>query len=180
MIEIVTPPATHAVSLGEVKTWVRIDQNVDDALVVAQIVAAQAEFEKQTGLLLIEQTVRLTLWEWPCEIILPRAPVRAVQSITYTDTAGATQTLAGSAYIVREIYGVTRIEPSYSARSWPTLGNDGNIKVTFTAGFDPGHADLIQSKQAIMMKVAALYDERMAGVSAGFDSMVQKLTRFWL
>jgi hypothetical protein len=86
------------------------------------------------------------------DIQLPRSPVTTVDSITYIDTAGATQTLPSSLYSL-DTYGLSRcIHLAYGA-SWPATRAVSNaVRIQFKAGWT---AALLPKamKQAILVEI---------------------------
>lgn len=94
-------PEVEPVSLAVAKTHLRIDHDDEDALISAWIVAARQLTEAYTGRRWVTQELSMTLEAFPeCngEIRLPVFPVASVDSITYRDVDGATQTLSTSLY----------------------------------------------------------------------------------
>jgi hypothetical protein len=86
---------------------------------------------------LVRQTWRLTFDWFPKCIELPISPVREVSRIQYVDVAGATQTLAESAYQVELVTDDRAlIKPAYS-EVWPSTQSDtfDAVTVEFIAGY---------------------------------------------
>jgi uncharacterized phiE125 gp8 family phage protein len=136
---LVIPPSAEPVSLAEAKK-----QSLRSASDITQdsewelfIAAARNQAETDTMRAICWQKRSLTLNEWPHEIELYACPVRSDVPvvITYSDTAGDTQTLATTVYKVRYDLEPARISLK-SAQVWPTLLDEsGVITVTFTAGY---------------------------------------------
>jgi uncharacterized phiE125 gp8 family phage protein len=103
-LSLVTPPADVAVTLADAKAQCRIDadQHDEDGLVDGLIQAATQHVESFTHRALITQTWDETFDGFPCgydgEIWLSKPPVSAVSSLSYIDSAGATQVWASSNY----------------------------------------------------------------------------------
>jgi uncharacterized phiE125 gp8 family phage protein len=96
------------------------------------------------------------------QIILPRSPWLSVSSITYTDTAGATQTLASSEYHAYSVDNIGRVVLK-STSSWPaTLGTGAlDVTVNFTAGYGAASANIPAAlRHAVLLQAAHLYDNR--------------------
>ena len=100
---VVTPPATHPVSVEELKARARITLPDEDGLLMAYIKAAVDQVERDTGLALLTQTRDLYLDGVPMDhtpLRVPYPPLQSVTSVKYTDTAAVLQTLAASNYVV--------------------------------------------------------------------------------
>lgn len=159
---LASPPAMEPVTLAAAKLHCRIDGSDEDTLVAWLITAARALVEEQSGRALVTQSFELRIDHWPALLFLPRPPAVAVESITYTDDAGHTATLAPAAYALR-----TGVQPAYlrfdsSLRPAATLADDAAICVRYTAGY--GSADDVPAplRQAILLLVGHLYTNREA------------------
>lgn len=133
-VEIISPPDAEPITLAEAKTHLRVDGAAEDALIGDLIIDARQHVENETCVLLLPQTIKVTAEAWGREICIPRSPIASIDSITYTDTNGATATLASSGYIARKRSGLTYLRPAVQV-GWPTLGNDPVIEITCNAGF---------------------------------------------
>ena len=132
------PPAGEPVTTDDVKAHLRrTDLSDEDALIAIYAKAARERVEQYLNRALVEQTQEMTIdWNWPDGVIkIPNPPLIGVDSITYIDGAGVTQTLDPSLYIVDTIAEPGRIDRAYSA-IWPTVRYQiGAITVTYRAGF---------------------------------------------
>jgi len=94
------------------------------------------------------------------EIILPYAPLISVDSITYVDTDGATQTLSSSLYKVDNISEPARIMPAYGT-TWPATRNEINaVQITLTAGWSNAASVPQPIKSWMLLRIAAMYENR--------------------
>jgi uncharacterized phiE125 gp8 family phage protein len=95
-------PAADLMTLAEAKKHCRVDHSEEDDVIAGLLAAATAWLDGYSGVLgraLINQTWRLNLSCWPaCRIRLPLAPVSAITSIKYYNTANVQQTLGSSNY----------------------------------------------------------------------------------
>lgn len=166
-IATVTPPATDPITIAEAKTHLRVTESVDDGLIAGLILAARQFAEDYTRRRIITQTLDYTInsdWPWVrnsdyCgnRIDLPALPLQSVTSISYVDTAGASQTLASSQYVVKSDEEISHIIPAYDA-TWPDVRCQPNaITVRFVAGWDFS-AVPNPIREAIKMHVEILYD----------------------
>lgn len=94
------------------------------------------------------------------EIYLAHDPVQTVDSITYTDADGATQTLAANQYKVDIVSEPARIVPAYGT-TWPATRNEINaVSVSYTAGYGAAATVPEGIKSWIKMRVGAMYENR--------------------
>lgn len=123
------------------------------------IKSARQYAEMLLGRYLITQTVDLYLDCFPdWEIKLP--PLQSVTAITYVDTAGDTQTMTASDYLVDSASVPARITPAYG-KTWPSTREQNNaVKVRFIAGYGAASAVPECIKNWMLMRVKQLYDQR--------------------
>lgn len=159
--------ATSAViTASEFKTHARVYHTQDDTYIATLILVATQCIEHETRRALINRSFTLQLDGFPAdgEIILPRSPLSTVSSVTYTDSAGATQTLSASDYNTYSVNGVGRVMLKSTA-SWPSTQGTGNldVSVNFTAGYGATSASVpVALKQAVLLQATHLYDNRTA------------------
>lgn len=158
------PPASAPVTLAEAKLHCRVDGDDEDTLITALISAATSHLDGWSGVLgrcIVSQTWRQDLGAFPDgDIRLPFPDVSAV-TVAYTDTAGATQTLAGSAYHLTAD-AVSSFLTLADGASWPdTSARPDAVHITMTVGF-PAVPEAI--KAAILLHVGHLYENREASV----------------
>ncbi|MCT8999641.1 head-tail connector protein [Chelativorans intermedius] len=155
-------PAVEPVSPVEAKAHLRIDHDSEDTLISGLIRAARQEVEQETGLALIDQSWRLALDRWPRDglVLLRRAPVRQILSVTVFDGDGAASVLAPESYQLDAVSSPARLH--LDARPEPGLALNG-IEIDFTAGFGEAGTDVPDLlKRAIMILVAYWYEFRAA------------------
>lgn len=141
-------PVTWQECIGSATTWTREPSPEDASNVTMLITAAREKVEDYTGRQLITATWLLTLDEFPETFWLPsqapwfsrrtiwlpsKAPWIAINSITYVDGAGVTQTMSASDY--RFDLNTGRIEAAYG-QVWPIIRYVASaVNVTFTSGY---------------------------------------------
>src|SRR5690606_5862993 len=95
----VSKTATLPVALADVKQHLRVEIAQDDDYITSLINAAVEYIEQETGRDFFGRTWDLVLPGFPRgKIELPRPPLLSVDSVTYHDTANASQTLDSSEY----------------------------------------------------------------------------------
>jgi uncharacterized phiE125 gp8 family phage protein len=140
-LKLVTGPAREPIHLAEAKLHLKIDETLDDQGIRDRISAARQHAENSwaAGWQLVTATYDLQFDCFPhysYAIELPWPPLQSVVSITYIDTAGVTQTLDPSKYIVdAPTDWPGRIAIAYG-QSWPSTRQIINaVTIRFIAGF---------------------------------------------
>ena len=176
-LRLVTPPPAGPISLAEAKAHLRVDGSDEDELIGALILAAADSIGVQTsyGIPLVRQTWEITLPALPsCPLEIKAAQVTSIDSITYLDSDGATQTLSASTYtLVKGGRYASRLEQAaYS--TWPaTYLHPEAVTIRFTCGYEPS-ADSPTDyganvpevlKAAVKLLLAELYENRSGAVA---------------
>ena len=178
-LRTVTPPTAEPVTLAEARAHACIDTTTDDAGIAARILAARQYVESVTGRALLTQTLELSLDDFPCDglIELPRTPVASIVSVAYLDSAGASQTVSASDYVLDANSLPPRLVPAYG-KSWPsTRGTVGNVKVQFVAGETAAPRPIVQ---AILLLVADWNENReKPDANPAVDALLAPYRTFW-
>ena len=158
-LRLVTPPASAPVTLAEAKAFLRLDHDAEDDAIARMVAAAVEALDGRHGFLgraLEASTWELTLDRFPCaELQLPLGPVVSVESVKYTDTAGAEATVSAGDYEVDAT--PTFLGWIVPTGAWPaTMETVNAVRVRFVAG--QGTPEPV--KQAILDMVANRYDRR--------------------
>ena len=140
-----------AVDLTLAKQHLRVDHGDEDTLITQYINAATAWVENYTGKLLTRREVTQVATCFGVYLPLHYGPDPDSLSIAYTDTDEVAQTIA-DAKLVRD--------RAYPASSWPTIDENTEIALTYTAGYSSVPADL---DSAVLLLVGEFYDNREAG-----------------
>lgn len=150
------------------------------------VLAAMREAELITGRAIGETVYRLTLDRFPDlgePILIPRPPLVSIDSLTYYDTNGDSQTLDVNADLQVDTDSEPgRIWPAVST-AWPDTQTDriNSVVITFTAGSaDDVDPEIIQ---AIALAVAGWFENRedtvegsVAKLPNGFDRLCRIAT----
>ena len=173
-LSLVTGPTEEPVTLDDQKVHMRLDTDDDDAYVQSCITAARQWVEGQTHRAIMAQTWDYNIdYGWPHRVGLHRIdypinPVKAqasptVDSITYVDSDGASQTLAADQYTIVARTNGSYIVPAYNV-SWPEVRSVPNaITVRFVAGYVTTPDEF---KRAILILSSIYYEKRETGVDA--------------
>lgn len=166
---VTAPDDTGPVTLAQFKTQARIDATDDDAYLTALLKTATGYLDGRDGILgraLMTQTWAWRLDQWPCDGLfrVPLAPLVSVGSISYLDTAAATQTWSSANYQVDpyRVPGRIVLQPTATL---PTLYGNGKINqvtVTFTAGYGATPQSVpAPIRQAINLLASHWYEHRV-------------------
>lgn len=133
---LITPAAINPVTIDEAKLNLRVTHNSEDSEIESAINDATRYIEDRLGQQLITATWRFVLDCFPNVIEVPRPPLISVSSITYVDTAGATQTLASTEYQVDYARRPGRIMPA-RLKFWPSIDSStfNPVQVNTTNGY---------------------------------------------
>lgn len=180
--QVITPPTTYPVTVGDLKEHCRIDTNDDDVYLQSLIEVATSNLEAFAWRSFMTQTVEVSLDGFPCwELILPRGKVQSVTSITYIDTAGDEQTLSSAEYIVDTKSDIPRITPAYGY-TWPSTQCRINaVTITIISGFGSTASSVPDAiRHAVMLLAADFYNNReghsdlkLEAIPFGIKSLVQ-------
>lgn len=152
-ITTLVPPASEPVALAAAKAFLRIDYDGEDTQVSSLIASARARVEIETGLCLVERTVKITLENWPQndmstrQFKLPIGPVIGLESVVI---AGVDETAHFSLRKGRPDF------LKYNGAAMPPANKE--TEITLKVGFGPNEsytpADL---KLAVKLLVAESY-----------------------
>lgn len=156
-----TAPAAEPVTLTEAKAYAQIEHTDDDTLITSLIVAARELLEQATWRQLVTATWDLTLEDWPTgssQLDLPFGQVQSITSVTYTDSDGASQTLASSVYALDNTREPAGFFLDYG-QEWPAVRDERNaITIRIVAGYGAAAAVPDLLKTALKMTVKHWYE----------------------
>lgn len=157
---VTTEPTEEPVTVSEAKVQLRVQHSRDDTQISSLITAARRIYERETNRSLVDRTYRLDLYNFPRQIRLPYGPVSDVNSVTYVDDVAAPQTVSADDYITDFTSDVATITP-HQGVCWPCIRSQpGAVSVEYVAGYGAA-ADVPQEdKQALLLIVSDLYDNR--------------------
>ena len=178
--------SAYPVTLAEAKAHLNIEHDDDNTLITALIASATDYIERLTDIQFITGNVTLKLDKFPSgaefytghdwrptlndaetynSIRLTKSPVISIGSITYLDTAGASQTLSTDVYALDITKAVGRVHLKYN-QSWPDIRGDVNgITITYSAGYGVDGSTAPDSlKSAIKLLVGHWHENREAAV----------------
>lgn len=169
-------PSQEPLSLQETKTFLRVDHNDEDSQISLLIQDARERAERVTGRQLVTATWVLKLSDFLPVIYLPNPPLQSVGSIQYIDTAGDTQTLATTEYLVDAVSEPGRITEAYS-KTWPSVRAQMNaVTITYIAGYGTPSNVPAGLRSRLLAAVAHTYEHRESGVD---EEYLDSLFRPW-
>jgi uncharacterized phiE125 gp8 family phage protein len=166
-VTVITPPATEPVTRVEAKAHLRVDVTDDDTYIDNLIKYAREQCEFGSRRAFVTQTLELRMESWPLDgdIEFPMPPLQSVTSIKWTDTSDVEHTMAPTDYVVYANMdpGVMYLKPT---AQWPAgvLQIGPSIAVRFVAGYGAAAAVPASYKQAILLLVGHMYENREAVV----------------
>lgn len=186
LLSVTSAPATEPLTLTEAKLFLRVTHSSEDALITGLITAARIHCETRTRRAFITQTVTQSFAELFADgapMLLARAPVASISSVTYVDSDGTTQTLSSDAYRLITTSGPTAGRATLEATddySAPTLDGTRAYPVTVTTVCGYGSASSVPAgiKSAMYLLIGDLYEQRaetVAGSVQGTRFTVDRL-----
>ena len=135
MTNIYTHPVDNLISLTAAKLHLKVENTTDDELIKSMIAAACDWCKLYEGQTYMMTSYKKHLDDFKSVTYLKFPPVISIDSITYIDTAGATQTLASSVYTLDSDSMPARLYLAYG-QSWPSIRDVPKaITITYTAGY---------------------------------------------
>ncbi len=171
-------PAVEPITLEEAREHLRVTPygsplaHPDDDYIAALIVAARQWCEQYLRRALATQSIAVVVDELKGSIELPFSPAQAIDSITYIDTAGATQTLATSVYQLDNYSEPPMVKLKFD-QDWPTTRDQEDAAtITYTAGYTEGESPNTFPlpgviRAAMLLIIGNLYENRQEDVLHG-------------
>ncbi|HUV67477.1 MAG TPA: head-tail connector protein [Sedimentisphaerales bacterium] len=163
-----------AVSVADVKNWLRVDHDEDDVDLARLITAAADYCEHFTHRQLLTAT-RIANWDdFPAgEWRLPYPPLQAGTIIKYYDSGGVQRTVDATVYDEDIAAEPGVISLSYE-QTWPSnRGHRNDIEVTFICGYGSA-ADVPEHfRTAIKLLVAHWYEHREAVLTGTISKEIE-------
>lgn len=157
----------------------------DDTYIGSLIVAARSMAESVTRRALMSQQWSIVGEQFPAWTIeIPKPPMVSLDSISYVDANGDTQTLTvNTNYLVSTPSGpkagMARVTPAYGV-VWPSARCQVNaVTVTFTAGYpeDQIPGDILQG---MLLVIGEMYTRRAESVDGVVTPAVMRARDLWL
>jgi len=163
-LRLKTAPTLTPVSVAEAKTHLRIDSSftADDTYIETLISVATLAAENYTNLAIMQQSWYLFIDSFPDYFYLLKGSLNdaEVNSINYSDTNNANQTLHASNYFIDGNIKPARIYFAPDATIPSTYDKPNAVSVDFTLGYTAASQVPAPIKQAILLMVGTYYETR--------------------
>jgi uncharacterized phiE125 gp8 family phage protein len=174
-VKVTTKPTKEPISLEEAKTHLRTygdheDLNIDRIY----IPTARQHCEDRTNRQFVTATLELSLDGFPPSghpILIPRAPLQSVTSVTYQASDGTETVLSTDDYIVDTRHEPGRIIPAFG-KAWPATRcreAAATVLVEFQAGYG-GPSDVPAGLRAAMLLLISHYYYHREAVVVGTNA----------
>lgn len=166
------------ITLADAKAHVRRTDTSEDTIITAYLNAAIQWVENYTGHLLTQREIEDAFPFWGEYLTLRHQPITVGEptptfTIEYTDEDGNDAELTD--YILRDQRYPWYVYPSESG--FPTLGENGTVLVTYTAGYEAGEVP-VALNQTVLLLVghwhafrSAVYDASLQEVPLAVESL---------
>lgn len=167
---VLVPPTGEPVSLADAKAWLRIDTSAEDTLVTGLIPAARARVEAATRRLLMTQTWRLSLDDWPpCPGVIPLAPVASVAVLRVYDAGGIAQAIDPATYRLFDAPDQAQIVFFVPPPSPGRMAS--GIEIDVVAGYGAAIDVPAPLRQAMLMLIAGWFENRGDAAEPGANAL---------
>ena len=172
---IITPATLKALTVQEVKDYLRVDSDAEDTLLGVLIDASTQMAESYLGRFLLTTVIEEFYDFFPVYktgvdpfhgdrniIFLSRGPVQSVASVKYIDGNGDEQTVTASDYRADLVSEPSRIMPN---EGW--LGTKDTVNaviIRYTCGYTQASDVPANIKMAMLLMIGEMYEKRMDSV----------------
>jgi len=176
-----TPPNKAAVPLRDVKLFMRVDDDDENPLIKSLAMAATDYAERYMRRSLIDQVWTMYLDKFPiCDYLyLSHGPITSINSITYRDQDGVTQTFDPTKYALDRGNQVDQRVYLLDGEVWPTdeaIEYD-TVAISYNCGYGDEESIPDEIKTAIKMIANHWYENRetvVVGTTAAEVPMTAK------
>lgn len=172
---VITPATLEALTVQEVKDYLRVDSAAEDTLLGVLIKASTEMAESYLGRFLLTTVIEEFYDFFPVYktgvdpfhgdrniIFLSRGPVQSVASVKYIDGNGDEQTVTASDYRTDLVSEPSRIMPN---EGW--LGTKDTVNaviIRYTCGYTQASDVPANIKMAMLLMIGEMYEKRMDSV----------------
>lgn len=189
-LELIEAPATTPITLGEVRSQLRVESFDDDTL-LGRLINTAVAYTDVTGSLghaMISQ--KWAQWFGPNlsqSVRLQLGPVTQVHAVKYYDENGDLQTDTLNNYEVTGTSFNTLVGPK-EGFSWPTTAQRSDaIRIEYTIGYGETPSTVPETiRHALMLLVGHWYDNReqsvmdeLSNIPFGYEQLIAMHRRCW-
>ncbi|PZA12740.1 hypothetical protein DNX69_07560 [Rhodopseudomonas palustris] len=153
-------PAAEPWTVTDLKSFLRVEHDADDAVIASLLTAARAQIEAWTGRMLLAQRWRLVRDAWPRDgrIVLRGGPLRSLIAVRTYDARGVAHDVDPASFVLDLAGGV--IAPPPGALPEPGRAVAG-IELDLELGYGTAPDDVpAPLRHAVRTLVAQWYDNR--------------------
>lgn len=172
---VITPATLKALTVQEVKDYLRVDSDAEDTLLEVLIDAATEMAESYLGRFLLTTVIEEFYDFFPVYstgvdpfrgdrniIFLSRGPVQSVAHVKYIDGNGDEQTVTASDYRSDLISEPARIMPEHGW--YGTKDTVNAVIIRYTCGYTQASDVPANIKMAMLLMIGEMYEKRMDSV----------------
>ena len=165
--KVTSAPSSEPITLAEAKAQLRVESDFtdDDTWITTAITVVREQVEALTNRAIMPQSLELAISEFEDAMQLPKPPFSSLTSIQYYDEDNSIQTLSSSVYQLNDFVEPAEISLAYE-QTWPTVYDRPDaIRIAFDAGYADAASVPASVKQAMLMLLTDLYDNRSAATT---------------
>jgi len=159
----VTAPTAEPLQVSEVRRHLSLDDSFYDDYLSSLIEVTRATVEAETHRQLVTATYDMATDQLPAgteTLYLPFGQLQSITSITYTDTAGATQTFSSGDYDVSIAREPGTVRPAYG-EVWPAArAQQEAATIRFICGYGAASAVPQAIKHAMLLLIGHYFNNR--------------------
>ena len=162
-----TAALTEPVTLADVKTYLKIDNNAEDTLLASMITAARVQLETRLNRAFLRQLWSLYLDYLPPDgvIYLPLSPVISIENVAIIDDLQVYNIIDDSFYI-------TNLKPDNgllkTIKTLPDIASEyAGLRVQFWAGYGVAATDIPAPIGQAILHLVAFWHENRGPIASG-------------
>lgn len=162
-VERTVPSTSSAVSLTDLKDYLRITDNNDDKTLRIILAASTERLETYTQRSFQTATFKMTFDDFYSDVIyLTHPPVVSITSVVYYNESNVATTLSSTYYRVSTARDAVILNDGFT---WPAVSRDHTgVEITYMAGYGTVQGSVPEAvKMALMVDCAGLYESRGSG-----------------
>lgn len=155
----VTPPASEPLSLDDVKSFLRVTHDDDNAVILSMITSA-----RQTAELYCRRSFLRTAWKLYVrtatyeDIRIPHGPVQEITQVVSVSHGDPAETVIDSVAYV--------FSPAFQCLHFKTPRSDDEIRIDYIAGYGDAAEDVPEPlREGMRIHIAALYEGHVSGAT---------------